>query len=42
LSTSVISSQKSYMIGEFCPKVFALNIQRVPGLKNFGRGGFCL
>jgi hypothetical protein len=29
LSRSVISSQGSYMIGEFCPKVFALNIHRV-------------
>jgi hypothetical protein len=28
------------MIGEFCPKVFALNIYRGFGLKNFGNGGF--
>src|SRR5580704_17360367 len=40
LSTSVISSQKSYMIGEFCPKVFALNIKRTFGLNKFGRGAF--
>jgi len=31
---SVISSRDSYIIGEFCPKVFALNAHPVSGLNN--------